>query len=293
MIQQHPLPQRTVRCQHGKHLDLAQPQVMGILNVTPDSFSDGGKYNEIDAALNQCEQMIENGASIIDIGGESTRPNASPVSEQEELDRVVPIVEAIRKRFDVIMSIDTSTPAVMQAAYNVGGDIWNDVRALSRDGAKELAAQLNIPVMLMHTRGEPSTMMQMTDYEDVVTDVKHELQQKAEHAVQFGVKPESIILDVGFGFAKTTEQNLQLLKQLTEFHQLGYPLMIGLSRKRMLADTLAQAGLDNSLDNRTTMGVTAATIAIQQGVSIIRTHNVLETMQAIALLRALDNTSDN
>lgn len=295
MMSCKPLPNKAIRCTSSVSsaqdmlLDVSQPHIMGILNVTPDSFSDGGKFNEVDAALRQCEQMIQAGASIIDVGGESTRPDATAVSSAEELDRVVPIVEAIARRFDSIISVDTSTPAVMQAAYEMGGHIWNDVRALRREGAAELAAQLDVPVMLMHSRGEPDTMMQLTDYDDVVQDVKTELTATVTRALATGVRRDNIILDVGFGFAKTTAQNLTLLKSLSDFADLELPMMIGLSRKRMLADALVQAGLDSDVSQRDIIGTTAAVMALQQGVSIVRTHNVLATAQAFALFRALQS----
>lgn len=271
-----------------KQLDLSRPHIMGILNVTPDSFSDGGRFTEMDAALYQCELMLADGASIIDVGGESTRPNAKKVTLDDEAERVLPVVEAIAKRFDTIISVDTSTPELMVDAMAVGGHIWNDVRALRRDGAADVAAQLNVPVMLMHSRGEPDTMMDMTQYEDVVYDVATELRTCVKRAEAAGVRRDNMILDVGFGFAKTTQQNLRLLKQLHAFHELGLPLMIGLSRKRMLADVLANNGLDNGLENRTMPGVAAALLACQQGVSIIRTHNVRETKQALVLQNAVD-----
>lgn len=287
IIQQTALPAQQITLNNGNVLDLSRPQVMGILNVTPDSFSDGGKHNSLDTALAQCERMLAAGASIIDVGGESTRPQASSVSPAEEESRVLPVVAAIAQRFDVAISIDTSTPSLMQQAVAVGANIWNDVRALQRQGAAAMAAKLAIPVMLMHSRGEPDTMMQLTTYDDVVADVMTELTQRIATAVQAGVQRENLILDVGFGFAKNTQQNLQLLKSLSQFHALGLPLMIGLSRKRMLADVLAQAGLENDINSRIPAGLAAALLAVQQGVSIIRTHDVAQTMQALSVQQAL------
>lgn len=287
IIQQTALPAQQITLNNGNVLDLSRPQVMGILNVTPDSFSDGGKHNSLDTALAQCERMLAAGASIIDVGGESTRPQASSVSPAEEESRVLPVVAAIAQRFDVAISVDTSTPSLMQQAVAAGAHIWNDVRALQRQGAAAMAAKLAIPVMLMHSRGEPDTMMQLTTYDDVVTDVMTELTQRVATAVQAGVQRENLILDVGFGFAKNTQQNLQLLKSLSQFHALGLPLMIGLSRKRMLADVLAQAGLENDINSRIPAGLAAALLAVQQGVSIIRTHDVAQTMQALSVQQAL------
>lgn len=287
IIHQTALPAQQITLNNGNVLDLSRPQVMGILNVTPDSFSDGGKHNSLDTALTQCERMLAAGASIIDVGGESTRPQASSVSPAEEESRVLPVVAAIAQRFDVAISIDTSTPSLMQQAVAAGANIWNDVRALQRQGAAAMAAKLAIPVMLMHSRGEPDTMMQLTTYDDVVADVMTELTQRIATAVQAGVQQENLILDVGFGFAKNTQQNLQLLKSLSQFHTLGLPLMIGLSRKRMLADVLAQAGLENDINSRIPAGLAAALLAVQQGVSIIRTHDVAQTMQALSVQQAL------
>ena len=206
------LPQRQLHCGRFQ-LDLSQPQIMGILNVTPDSFSDGGQHLHKEQAIQHALQMIEQGASIIDIGGESTRPNASVVSVEEEMRRVIPVVEALAQH-DVIMSIDTSQPQVIRAAVVAGAHIWNDVRALTRPQALETAAALNIPVVLMHMRGEPSTMNQLDQYTDVTTDVMTELQQRLDQAIAVGVKPDNIIIDPGFGFAKNTQQNFQLLNEL-------------------------------------------------------------------------------
>ena len=230
------LPQRQLHCGRFQ-LDLSQPQIMGILNVTPDSFSDGGQHLHKEQAIQHALQMIEQGASIIDIGGESTRPNASVVSVEEEMRRVIPMVEALAQH-DVIMSIDTSQPQVIRAAVVAGAHIWNDVRALTRPQALETADALNIPVVLMHMRGEPSTMNQLDQYTDVTTDVMTELQQRLDQAIAVGVKPDNIIIDPGFGFAKNTQQNFQLLNELWKLTQMGYPILSGLSRKRFIAEAL-------------------------------------------------------
>jgi dihydropteroate synthase len=231
-MQLMPLPPCQLQC--GRFtLDLSQPQIMGILNVTPDSFSDGGQHHQKDQAVQHALQMIEDGAKIIDIGGESTRPNASPVALEEEIRRVIPVVEAL-SNYDVIISIDTSQPEVMRAAVQAGAHIWNDVRALTRPQALETAAELNIPVVLMHMRGEPTNMNQLDQYQDVTEDVIQELQQRLDQAIAIGVKPENIIIDPGFGFAKNAQQNFQLLNEFWKLNRMGYPILSGLSRKRFI-----------------------------------------------------------
>jgi len=274
----HTLPQQTLVC--GRHtLDLAQPHVMGILNVTPDSFSDGGRFNHLDAALRQAESMLQDGASILDIGGESTRPNAQAVSVQEELDRVIPLVEALNSRFDAVLSIDTSTPEVFTAAAHAGATIWNDVRALTRPNALEVAAKLDLPVVLMHMRGEPATMNDLAVYDDVIREVKNELQQRVDAALMVGIRRENIILDMGFGFAKNTPQSLTLLNELWQLNDLGFPLLMGISRKRVLGEILGGA----AVDKRLYAGLSAALLGVQQGVSIIRTHDVRATVEMLAV----------
>lgn len=257
-------------------LDLSQPQIMGILNVTPDSFSDGGLHHQKDQAVQRALQMIEQGATIIDIGGESTRPNASPVELEEEIRRVIPVVEAL-SRHDVIMSIDTSQPEVIRAAVKAGAHIWNDVRALTRPQALETAAELNIPVVLMHMRGEPTNMNQLDQYENVTEDVIQELQQRLDQAVQVGIKPENIILDPGFGFAKNAQQNFQLLNEFWKLNRMGFPLLSGLSRKRFIGDALA--GIP--AQERAVGSVMGHMLSIQQGASIVRVHDVKATKDAI------------
>lgn len=282
-MQQRPLPTQTINC-GNKQLDLSVPQVMGILNVTPDSFSDGGRFTSVDAALKRAEQIVQEGGSMVDIGGESTRPNAAKVSVQEELDRVIPVVEAIAKRIDVVMSIDTSTPDVMQAAKQAGAHLWNDVRALTRPNALQVAAQLDIPVVLMHMRGEPDTMNDLAVYDDVVKEVIIELDTRLAEAVQAGIKRENIILDPGFGFAKNARQNLDLLNATWQVYEhFNLPLLVGLSRKRVLGEVLGGA----PVEQRTVAGVAAHLLAVQQGASIIRTHDVLPTVQALKLWQAM------
>lgn len=274
----HSLPQQTLVC--GRHiLDLSQPHVMGILNVTPDSFSDGGRFNHLDAALRQTESMLQDGASILDIGGESTRPNAQAVSLQEELDRILPLVEALNSRFNTVISIDTSTPEVFAAAAQAGATIWNDVRALTRPNALEVAAKLDLPVVLMHMRGEPATMNDLAVYDDVTREVKNELQQRVDAALAVGIRRENIILDMGFGFAKNTAQSLTLLNELWRLNDLGFPLLMGISRKRLLGEILGGA----AVNKRLYAGLSAALLGVQQGVSIIRTHDVRATVEMLAV----------
>ena len=287
----YPLRKKTLFC-GDRVLDLAVPQVMGILNVTPDSFSDGGRFIQRDAALHQAEQMLQAGASILDIGGESTRPDAMPVSLQQELDRVLPVVEAIAQRLDVVISVDTSTPQVFEQAASLGATLWNDVRALSRPQALQTAARLGLPVVLMHNRGEPHQMNSLAQYQDLVAEVLQELLQRVDAALAAGVQRDQIVLDVGFGFAKNTKQNLILLKHLAQLAPLGYPLLVGISRKRVLGQVLADAqGLPREVGQRVDAGIAAALIGVQQGASIIRTHDVRPTVDALRLWQAV-NFSD-
>jgi len=283
-----PLPNYQVSSRN-KTLDLSQPHIMCILNVTPDSFSDGGQFNAVDKAVAHCQQMVEEGATIIDIGGESTRPNAQTVATNDEIHRVVPVVRAIRRHCgDAIwLSIDTSSPEVMQAAFDEGADIWNDVRALKRMGAAELAAKLDIPVMLMHMRGEPTTMNNLAQYDDVIDEVRTELIDRISEVVRIGVKRSNIVIDPGFGFAKNYEHHCALLSQLSSLQTLGLPMMFGISRKRFLAEVLTKSGVQSvsttQAIERDSAGTAAGLFALQQGASIIRTHNVAMMQQAVAL----------
>ena len=276
-----------------KTLDLSQPHIMGILNVTPDSFSDGGQFNAIDSALAHAKEMIAAGATIIDIGGESTRPNADAVAPTEERQRVIPVIKVIRQQLgnDIWLSIDTSDPTVMQAAFEAGADIWNDVRALKRDGAAAMAAKLDIPVMLMHMRGEPTTMNNLAQYDDVIEEVSAELAARIDEVTSIGVKREKIIIDPGFGFAKDYEHHRTLLSQLTRLQALGLPMMFGISRKRFLAEVLSKSGVEDvaitQALERDAVGTAAGLFALQQGASIIRTHNVAMMQQAVALWQQL------
>lgn len=280
-MQLMPLPQRQL--QGGRFtLDLSQPHVMGILNVTPDSFSDGGQHHQKDRAVKHALQMIADGATIIDIGGESTRPNASAVEVEEEMRRVIPVVEALSK-YDVVMSIDTSQPEVIRAAVDAGAHIWNDVRALTRPLALETAAELNIPVVLMHMRGEPTNMNQLDQYQDVTEDVIQELQQRLDQALAVGIKVENIILDPGFGFAKNAQQNFQLLNEFWKLNRMGYPILSGLSRKRFIGEAL------NGIpaQERAVGSVMGHILSIQQGASIVRAHDVKATVDAIKVWQAM------
>jgi len=274
-MQLMPLPQNQLQCGRFR-LDLSQPHVMGILNVTPDSFSDGGQHHQKDQAIRHALQMVDDGATIIDIGGESTRPNASAVELAEEIRRVIPVVEAL-SRYDVIMSIDTSQPEVMRAAVQAGAHIWNDVRALTRPKALETAAELNIPVVLMHMRGEPTNMNQLDQYDDVTEDVIYELQQRLDQAIAAGIKLENIIIDPGFGFAKNAQQNFQLLNEFWKLNRMGYPILSGLSRKRFIGEALNGV----PAQERAVGSVTGHLLSIQQGASIVRVHDVKATRDAI------------
>lgn len=291
-MQLQSIPKFAVHYQ-GQTLDLSYPHIMGILNVTPDSFSDGGKYNNLDNALCHTEQMIKEGATIIDVGGESTRPNASPVSEQEELDRVVKVVEAIDKNFaeQVWISVDTSNPTVMTLASQVGAKIWNDVRALTRPNAIATAAKLEIPVMLMHMRGEPTTMNQLDDYQDLYADVLTELQQRIDEVTAGGVRRENLIIDPGFGFAKNAEQNLAWLNGFYRLHTFNLPVMVALSRKRFVGEVLKTANLPHDATDRDIASMVAALLAVQQGACILRTHNVAVTRAGLAMWQATQNVT--
>ena len=276
-----PLPNKVLQC--GRlNLDLSQPHVMGILNVTPDSFSDGGRHNQIDQAVAHALQMINDGASVIDIGGESTRPGASPVTVEEEIRRVVPVVEALSK-YDVVLSIDTSEPEVIRAAIQAGAHIWNDVRALTRPQALQTASALDIPVIIMHMRGEPTTMNGLDQYDDVTVDVIAELKQRVDDAIQAGVRPENLLIDPGFGFAKNAQQNLKLLNEFYKLNAMGYPILSALSRKRFIGDALNGA----DAQNRAVGSVTAHLLSIQQGACMVRAHDVKAMSDAIKVWQAM------
>lgn len=257
---------------------------MGILNVTPDSFSDGGKFNSLDNALLQAERMIQAGVSIIDIGGESTRPGAPEVSLEEELARVIPAIKAIRAKFDVWISIDTSKAEVMRQAVEAGADLINDVRALQEPGALEAAAQAQVPVCLMHMKGQPRNMQANPSYDDVFTDVEDFLKERAEACESVGIPKDQLILDPGFGFGKTIEHNYHLLAHLEKFHTLGLPILAGISRKSMIFKLLDKAPVDCMVGS-----VTCATIAAMKGAQIIRVHDVEDTLEAMKIIEVMNN----
>ena len=276
------LPKKILRCGELS-LDLSVPHVMGILNVTPDSFSDGGKHNGKAQAIAHAKQMIADGATIIDVGGESTRPGASVVEVEEEIRRVVPVVEALAE-LDVVISIDTSQPEVIQAAVAAGAHIWNDVRALTRPNALETAAELNIPVIIMHMRGEPTTMNGLDQYDNVTLDVMDELSQRVADALKAGVKAENIMIDPGFGFAKNAKQNLKLLKEFHQLNQLGYPILSALSRKRFIGEALGGA----DAGQRAAGSVAGHLLSIQQGACMVRAHDVKAMSDAIKVWQAMN-----
>ena len=283
MMQLKPLAQKTLKCGQLT-LDLSQPHVMGILNVTPDSFSDGGQYNEVAQAIAHAKQMIADGATVIDVGGESTRPGASAVAIEEEIRRVVPVVTEVAK-LNVVISIDTSAPEVMRAAVQAGAHIWNDVRALTRPNALQTAAELDIPVMIMHMRGEPTTMNNLDQYDNVTQDVIIELQQRVNDALHAGVRSENIMIDPGFGFAKNAQQNLQLLNEFYRLTELGYPILSALSRKRFIGEALG--GVDAG--ERAVGSVTAHLLTIQQGACMVRAHDVKAMHDAVLVWKAMQN----
>ncbi|MGH8492805.1 MAG: dihydropteroate synthase [Moraxellaceae bacterium] len=271
-----------LRC-GSRELDLSRPVVMGILNVTPDSFSDGGRYTTLSAALAQAARMQAEGAAIIDIGAESTRPGAALVSVQEELDRTLPVVQAIAAELDVVISLDTSTPALMREGAARGAGLINDVRALQREGALQAAAASGLPVCLMHMQGEPGNMQQQPHYAGVVNEVETFLRARIDACRMAGITQERIVLDVGFGFGKTLAHNLELLAAMPHFVAMGFPQLAGLSRKSMLGAILGGA----PVDQRLFASLSAAIIAAQAGAAIIRVHDVKATAEALAVVSAL------
>jgi dihydropteroate synthase len=266
----------------GRTLDMANCHVMGVLNVTPDSFSDGGRFNQVGSALARAREMVADGAVFIDVGGESTRPGATPVPLQEELDRVCPIVEAIARELDVIVSVDTSAPEVMRETTALGAGLINDVRALQRPGAPEEIAKAVVPVCIMHIQGEPDHMQDNPLYRNLLKDVSSFLSDRMRAVEAAGVAPERIILDPGFGFGKTVEHNFQLLSALEQLRQLGHPLLVGMSRKSMLGHVTGR-----DVGERLSASVAAATIAAMKGASIIRAHDVRETVDAVKVVTAM------
>jgi dihydropteroate synthase len=263
-------------------LDLSRPQVMGVLNVTPDSFSDGGRFANLGAALRQAEQMAAEGAAIIDVGGESTRPGAAAVSAQEEIARVVPVLEGIAARLDMPVSIDTSKPEVMQAAVAAGASMVNDVYALRRPGALEMAAKLEIAVCLMHMQGEPRSMQANPRYDDVSGEVAAFLTARVDACTAAGIGLERIVVDPGFGFGKTARHNVELLANLAQIKALGLPLLVGWSRKDTLGKLTGQP-----VEGRLAAGIAAAVLAVERGAHIVRTHDVGATLDALKVAAAV------
>ena len=266
-----------------KQLDFDTPVVMGILNVTPDSFSDGGQFTHLDKALRQAEQMVVDGAQIIDIGGESTRPGAQPVSEQQELDRVIPIIEKLHQQVDVVISIDTSKAAVMTEAARAGAGLINDVMALRAEAALPAAQQTGLPVCLMHMLGEPRSMQSNPQYHNVVEEVKNFLKLRAEQAIAQGITKEQIIIDPGFGFGKTLAHNISLFQHLDSLQSLGYPVLVGASRKSMLGQITGK-----KVNERLAASLALATLATIKKAAIIRVHDVAETVDAVKVVLALN-----
>lgn len=270
--------------QFGNHyIDLSQPQIMGILNVTPDSFSDGGRHTTTQNALTHALKMIEDGATFIDIGGESTRPGAPDVSLQEELDRTIPVIEAVAANSDCVISIDTSKAQVMSEAVKAGAALINDVRALQEPGALDAAVSANVPVCLMHMKGQPRTMQQNPTYENVVEEVSTFLSTRVKNCVDAGIAKEQIIIDPGYGFGKSLEHNYALVKFLPEIMSLGYPVLAGMSRKSMIGHLL-----NRKVDERLAGSICLATIVAQMGAQIIRVHDVKETADAVNIVKMLN-----
>ena len=277
-----------------KVLDLSCPAIMGIVNLTPDSFSDGGQLyagNRLNQSktLVAIEKMLNDGADIIDLGGESTRPGAAEVSEQQELERILPILELVLDRFDVLVSVDTSTAIVIREASVKGAHLINDVRALTRDGALEAAAQSRLPVCLMHMQNQPQTMQIEPVYQDVAAEVIAFLMTRKQDCIDAGIAAEQIVLDPGFGFGKSLTHNLTLFNAIDQFVASGHPVLVGVSRKAMIGQML---GIEQA-DQRLIGSVMMAVLAAQSGATVLRVHDVLETKQAIDIWRAITITEED
>ena len=276
----------------GRRLDLSRPVVMGIINVTPDSFSDGatlyrGSNLDIERAMTRAREMVASGAAILDIGGESTRPGASPVSVNEEMDRVLPLVARIAAELETVISVDTSTPVLMREAANAGAGLLNDVRALTREGALEAAAAANVPICLMHMQGEPGSMQVAPHYDDVVEDVCEYLQSRIACCERQGIARNRLLLDPGFGFGKSVTHNLQLLRELPRLAAIGLPLVVSLSRKSLIGKLLGR-----EVGQRLPASLALAVLAAQRGAAVIRTHDVAATVDAVSMLMALEECVD-
>ena len=265
-------------------LDLAHTHVMGILNVTPDSFSDGGRFAALDAALRHAESMVLAGATLVDVGGESTRPGAPTVSQQEELDRVAPVVERISRELDVIISVDTSAPVVMTEVARLGAGLINDVRSLRREGALQAAAATGLPVCLMHMLGEPGDMQNNPHYDDLVGEVSAFLADRMQQCAAAGIASDRIILDPGFGFAKTLQHNLSLFKHMDALLLLGRPLLVGVSRKSMIGQTL-----NRPVSERLYGSLALAALAMNKGARILRVHDVAQTVDVVRMIAAVES----
>ena len=274
----------------ARKLDLSCPRIMGVLNVTPDSFSDGGQFYRdgrvnTDALLDRAEHMLAEGADILDVGGESTRPGALAVSETEELDRVVTAVEALAQHCDTIISVDTSTPSVMRESARCGAGLLNDVRGFKRPDALQVAAETGLALCVMHMQGEPDTMQAAPTYTDVVHDVSEFLSQRLAEVTAFGIDPDRVIIDPGFGFGKTAQQNFELLARLGEVCSKEQPVLVGLSRKSMISSVL-----DRSPDQRTYASVALALMAVERGARIVRVHDVAATFDALSMWQTLSQS---
>jgi dihydropteroate synthase len=272
---------------HAAHRGERRPLVMGIVNVTPDSFSDGGRHDRPGAALDHALQLVAEGADLLDVGGESTRPGAEPVSEAEELERVIPVIERIRAETAVPISIDTVKPAVMHAAVAAGADMVNDVMGLRAEGALAAVAELGVPVCLMHMQGEPRTMQKAPTYVDVVADIESFFQQRLEACERAGIDTGRVVLDPGFGFGKTLAHNLALLARFSDLRKLGCPLLAGLSRKSMLGTLTGKT----QPSDRVSASVAAALLAAERGAAIVRVHDVEPTVDALKVLEAVSGTA--
>jgi len=278
----NPFPLTRLPC-GNRVLVFDTPKVMGILNVTPDSFSDGGRYTAVDSALRHAAGMVAAGATIIDVGGESTRPGAPAVSEAEELDRVVPVIEVLARELDVVLSLDTSTPAVMREGARAGAGLINDVRSLRRPGALEAAAATDLAVCLMHMRGEPGTMQQAPVYADVADEVAAFLAEQIARCEAAGIARGRLVLDPGYGFAKTLEHNLELFRRQTELLAFGLPLLVGVSRKSMIG-----AVTGRPVEGRLAGGLALAALALAKGAQILRVHDVAETVDVVKMITAVE-----